>query len=160
MQLDRILSKIFSRVGIVCLVLLMVFGLFCMGACNEADIFLCLFCGCVTPETCFEACDCACELTCDTVEGCMSGCHAACLDLICFDECVIATSDCVSNACEGCFSGCFVDENGEPIVCENACTIACDECFECAGEDGGSSDGGYDYATDEEFYEWLEKNGY
>lgn len=154
MKFDRFLAKLFSRAGIFVLLLLLVFSLFCMGACNDCDVFLCLFCGCVTPETCFEACDCACDcsLNCAS-ESCVS--------------CVEGTSEMAEGcACVdvSCLSECFTDEEGNPIDCEDVGCPECQSCFDCdacfSGESSSSSSSGGGYATDEEFYEWLDRNGY
>ncbi len=109
MKFDRFLAKLFSRTGIFVLVLLLVFGLFCMAACNACDLFLCVFCGCVSPQTCLEGVNCLCD-----------------------------------NVCDNCFIFTCLD-----------CIFFCD-----SSEDSGGSEDSDGYATDEEFYEWIDKNGY
>ena len=137
----------------ICLLVFLMLAVLFMGSCNVCDVILCLYCGCVTPETCFELCDCSCNLTCgacgDLAEGC-GDLMGACPSAGCFP----------TIGCEGCLSG----EDGEPLDCEDvgcpACQryFECDDCFVPEEPSGGSDDGGY--ATDEEFYDWLDKNGY
>ncbi len=164
MKFDRFLSKIFSRAGIFVLILLLVFSFFCMGACNACDVVLCLFCGCVTPETCFEICDCSCNLACGwACEICtgVGGCYNDCLDCMGYNDCVKGTTGCVGAVC----GECITDENGEPLDCADVGCPGCQEFFDCddcfSGESDNDADDGDDtYATDEEFYEWIDRNGY
>ena len=123
MKLDRILAKIFSRVGALCATVFLTLSVLFMSACDLCDVFLCLYCGCLTPDTCMEVCDCVCfspcQTACDGLNSCTSACYAPC-----------------SDGCHRCiFRNCYLPS-----------------------QKSDDSDGGY--ATDEEFYEWLEQNGY
>ena len=122
MKFDRFLAKLFrcSTILIVALLLLSVF-LFTACTCSEDDVFLCVFCGCVTPETCFACgneCYAACEASCNDCFDCVGDCVRC--DFLC-DKCQTAENqEALSNSCLGkCTVGMFdcINEYMEDCSC-------------------------------------------
>ncbi|MBR2986641.1 MAG: hypothetical protein IKC63_01350 [Clostridia bacterium] len=109
MKFDRFLAKLFkgSTVAVLCVVIVALL-LFTACTCTKDDVFLCIFCGCLTPETCI---DCGNE--------CVDACDASCQD--CFD--------CVAD-CARCGFRCENDmtaEENEALreSCIGKCTVSC-----------------------------------
>ena len=82
---------------------------------TEDDYFMCFFCGCVTPETCFSWCfdclDCSDNICASCLEnyfGCenVGQCHdiecAARLDESCVGQTTVHIFDCINEYCEDC----------------------------------------------------------
>lgn len=125
MKLDRFLAKLFSRTtAIVMLVtLLLLTPVLSSCVCTEADCLLCIFCGCITPDT---ACT-ICGNTCDFTQNCACDCFSSCSDQV---QSGGNPSNPTSVGCD-CVKDCMTDEEGNPIDCEDVGCPECQKYFEC-----------------------------
>ena len=125
MKFDRFLAKLFSRTTAIAVLiaLLLLTPILSSCVCTETDCLLCVFCGCITPDTACTICDNTCNFTTD----CACDCFSSCSDQV---QSGGNTENPSSFGCD-CVKDCMTDEEGNPIDCGDVGCPECQKYFEC-----------------------------
>ena len=127
MKFDKFLAKLFSKGSMAILgVIVSVSMMLSSCICTEDDVILCLFCGCITPDTACNICD----NVCNSVNGCMCDCAEDCSDSY-WDSVDNSAIGKGASCFSGCLADCFTNEEGDPIDCEDVGCPECQKYFEC-----------------------------
>ncbi len=107
MKFDKLLGILFGKLGIFILIFAVLLIPLLSTACSLEDVLCFVFCGCVTPTTCFELCSGASEATCNGITEC-SDCLCDTLVRNPYNACMDCVNSGLSSACDSfvsCTSG-------------------------------------------------------